>query len=213
MYTLENVLYKNVLNIGKLTIASGKITCLIGESGSGKTTLLKMLNHLVSCQQGVIRYKGEDLEVIDAINLRREVVMLPQTPVIFPGSIKDNLLIGLNFAQKKLPADKVLTAELNKVSINKELDERTDNLSGGEKQRLALARMILMQPETILLDEPTSALDDNTVEKVMAYILSYLKAGNKTAVMVTHSKQLAKKMADTIITMENGYIAAIEEVA
>ncbi len=213
MFLLENVLYKDILNIKKLIIASGKITCLIGESGSGKTSMLKLLNHLISCQQGVIKYKGEDLEVLDAISLRREVVMLPQAPVIIPGSIKDNLLIGIYLSKKTIPEDSTLISELKKIGVNKKLDEKTDNLSGGEKQRLALARTILMQPETLLLDEPTSALDDDTEGRVMDYILSYIKTGHKTAVMVTHSRQLAKNVADTIITMENGYISKIEDVA
>ncbi|MFO7952506.1 MAG: ABC transporter ATP-binding protein [Bacillota bacterium] len=213
MFHLKNVQFKNILYINELAIEAGKTTCIVGESGSGKTTLLKLLNHLINYEQGQIKYKEEDLKGLDAISLRREVILLPQTPVIFPGTLRDNLQVGLQFSKKEPAPDEKLLEEIHRLELYKQLDDQTDTFSGGEKQRLALVRVILMDPEVLLLDEPTSALDDNTVDKVMNRILDYVKSRQKTLIMVTHSKQLAKVTGEKIITLENGLVSGIEEVA
>jgi len=213
MFDLKNVRFKNILNIKELALEAGAITCIVGESGSGKTTLLKVLNHLINFEQGQINYRGKDLKELDAITLRREVILVPQNPVIFPGTLRDNLQIGLLFSKKEPASDERLLEEIHKLGLYKQLDDQTETFSGGEKQRLALARVILMDPEVLLLDEPTSALDDNTVDKVMGRILDYVKSRGKTLVMVTHSRQLAQMAGEKIITLEDGSVAGIEEVA
>ncbi len=213
MFHLKNVRFKNILNIKDLAIEAGKITCIIGESGSGKTTLLKLFNHLINFEQGQIYYQGKDLKALDAVNLRRKVILVPQNPVIFPGTLRDNLQIGLLFSKKEPASDQRLLEEIHKLGLYKELDDQTGTFSGGEKQRLALARVMLMDPEVLLLDEPTSALDDNTVDIVMERILDYGKSRGKTLVMVTHSRQLAQMAGHIIITLDNGSVSGIEEVA
>ncbi len=213
MFHLKNVQFKNILNINELAIEAGKITCIVGESGSGKTTLLKLFNHLINFEQGQINYRGEDLKKLDAIALRREVILVPQTPVIFPGTVRDNLQIGLLFSKKEPAADERLLEEIHGLGLYKQLDDQTDTFSGGEKQRLALARVLLMDPEVLLLDEPTSALDDNTVDIVMDRILDYIKSRQKTLIMVTHSKQLAQVAGEINITLDKGSVLSIEEVA
>lgn len=97
MFLLKNVRYKKILDIADLLIEDQKITCITGESGSGKSTLLRLLNKLISSDSGDIYFNGEQLSSIPSVSLRRKVLMLPQTPVIFPGSVRDNLLIGLLF--------------------------------------------------------------------------------------------------------------------
>jgi len=213
IFTLEEVRYLNVLSINQLTIEAQKITCITGESGSGKTTLLKLLNHLVDYSQGTITYKGKDLKSLDAVNLRREVIMVPQEPVIFSGTLRDNLLAGLQFAAKSTPNDERLRRELDHVGLDKKLDEDPGTLSGGEKQRLAIARVLLMDPEVMLLDEPTSALDEETGEKVISRVKDHLRDRGKTLVMVTHEKHLAEKLADVIIALHLGTINGVREVA
>jgi putative ABC transport system ATP-binding protein len=213
LFELTGVHYKNIITIKHLVIEAGQTTCIVGESGSGKTTLLKLLNNMLTCTRGKITYQGEDLKQIDPVRHRREVIMLPQTPVIFPGSVRDNLLIGLKFAGKKAVTDEKLLEELDRVGLNKELGEETEKLSGGEMQRLALARIILMEPCVLLLDEPTSALDEGSEDKITNYINNYLAGGDKTLVMVTHSRQLALQMGDRIVTVSGGVVTAAEEAA
>jgi putative ABC transport system ATP-binding protein len=209
-FQLEKVKYKNILKIDKLQIPESKITCIIGESGSGKTTLLRLLNNLISPDEGSIFYKGRNIEDIDPIQLRREVVMLPQNPTVFSGSVKDNLLIGLEFAGKDEAGDEVLSEVLSMAQLDKPLSAIASELSGGEKQRLALARIMLLEPEVILLDEPTSALDEGTEERVIESVVEFAKRKAGTLIMVVHSKSIAQRFADVAVTIQGGEVVAEE---
>ncbi|MFP4697217.1 MAG: ATP-binding cassette domain-containing protein [Eubacteriales bacterium] len=206
MFKLKDVKYKDIIDIKHLNIKAHKITCIIGESGSGKTTILKLLNKLISPDNGFILYNNNSLDNINSIELRREIVMLSQNPAIFSGSIKDNLLIGLNFSQKPSISDNELNKVLSLIKLNKSLDEDSEKLSGGEKQRLALGRVILMKPEVLLLDEPSSALDEATEHMIIEALVNYTKDNNKTLIMVTHSKKVANSFSDEIIEIKKGMI-------
>ncbi|AOY74980.1 ABC transporter ATP-binding protein [Clostridium formicaceticum] len=208
MFLLKEVKYKDILDIKKLTIKKHKVTCIVGESGSGKTTLLKLLNKLISCDYGEIFYENQSLKEINSVDLRRNVVMLPQYPAIFGGSIKDNLLIGLKFSEKQPISDDKLFQVLEVVKLNKKLDEDAEKLSGGEKQRIALARVILMEPEVLLLDEPSSALDEDTEHIIIDALVNYTKQNNKTLIMVTHSKKVANDFSDEIIEIKKGMVVS-----
>ncbi|SMO57994.1 ABC transporter ATP-binding protein [Melghirimyces algeriensis] len=199
MFTLRNVKYKNILSIPKLDIPTAQATCIVGKSGSGKSTLLKLLNHLISYDQGSIQFNGKPIESYDSVDLRRQVVMLPQTPALFGETVKDNLLIGLHFAEKSPVPDKQLQKALHAVHLDKDLEEKAEQLSGGEQQRLALGRMLLMDAPVYLLDEPTSALDEELEEVVMQSFFDAMKDKQKTIVIVTHSNHLAHQFADQII--------------
>ncbi|KXZ39232.1 putative ABC transport system ATP-binding protein [Alkalithermobacter thermoalcaliphilus JW-YL-7 = DSM 7308] len=206
MFLLKEVKYKNILNIKSLNIKQYKVTCIVGESGSGKTTLLRLLNKLISCDSGEIFYNNQPLTDINPIELRRNVVMLPQVPPIFKGSIKDNLLIGLKFSKKPLASDNQLYDVLKLVKLNKKLNQDAEKLSGGEKQRVALARVLLMKPEVLLLDEPSSALDEDTEHMLIDALVNYTKENGKTLIMVTHSKKVANEFSDEIIEIKEGMV-------
>jgi len=211
VFTLKEVKFNDILYIKELTIAEKKTTAMVGKSGSGKTTLLKLLNKLISPDSGTIYYRDTPLETIDSVALRREVVMMPQTPVIFEGNIRENLLIGLKFSEKKLSPDGRLMSVLQAVGLDKKLDEPAHLLSGGEKQRLALARLMLMVPRVWLLDEPSSALDKETEDEVMKKIMDFGKRNGSTIIFVTHSTPMAEKYAEEIIEIENGEIVSIKQ--
>jgi len=213
VFTLKKVRYKNILEIDDLTLHSLQTTCIVGESGSGKTTLLKLLNHMLTCEQGELLYQGENIKSLDPVKLRREVVMLPQAPLIFPGTIKDNLLIGLQFAEKPFVGDDLLLKMLDRMQLKKDLAHNAFELSGGEKQRLAICRIMLMQPEVFLLDEPTSALDDSTEEMAIEKLIDFAKEHHKTIIMITHSAKVARKYGDVMITLSGGKITKVEEAA
>lgn len=206
MYRLENVKYRDILYIENLEILPKKITCILGESGGGKTTLIKLLNKMISPTSGDIFYKKKSLRKIDSVELRREVVMLSQSPGIFPGSVRDNLLIGLKFSEKNPADDSELVEIMKKVHLYKSLDDVAENLSGGEKQRVALGRVMLMDPKILLLDEPSSALDEKTEKNIIKEVTDYVKTKNKTLIVVTHSKEIARDHADEIIEMAQGRI-------
>lgn len=212
MFTLKNVKYKHILDIDDLTIQKCKVTSIVGESGSGKSTLLRLLNKLISCDSGEIYYNDQPLDTINSIELRRNVVMLPQLPAIYPGTVRDNLLIGLNFADKSLVDDARLRQVLTIVHLNKELGDVSDKLSGGEKQRLALGRVLLLDPEVFLLDEPSSALDEETERIIIEKLVAYTKEANKTLIMVTHSKKVAQTYSEDIVEMNQGKVVNFKEV-
>lgn len=206
MYNIKKLGYKEILDINELNIPEGKVTCILGESGSGKTTLLRILNKLISHDRGIVEYNGTNINEIDSVELRREVVMLSQEPGIFKGTIRDNLLIGLRFAQRELVDDEVLRDSLVNVKLNENLDDNSDKLSGGEKQRLALARIILLDPKILLLDEPSSALDDETEELIINRLVDMCRYNSSTLIMVTHSNNLARTYGDNIIILRDGKV-------
>lgn len=212
MFSLKNVKYKHILNINYLSIKKNKVTCIVGESGSGKSTLLRLLNKLISCDSGEILYNDHPLNSINSVELRRNVVMLPQLPTIFPGTIRDNLLIGLKFAEKPIVDNEKLLNILKMVCLNKELNDDSEKLSGGEKQRLALGRVILLDPEVFLLDEPSSALDEETERIIIEKLVAYTKEANKTLIMVTHSKKIAQTYSEYIIEINQGKVLNLKEV-
>ena len=211
MFLFKNVSYKNILNIRELNIPSHKVTCIVGQSGSGKTTLLRLLNKIISYDEGEILYNDKSLRTIDSIKLWREVIMLPQIPVMFNGNVKENLLIGIKFSEKPLVPDEILYEILEFVQLDKELSESVEKLSGGEKQKLCLARALLLNPEVFLLDEPSSALDEDTEHLIISSLVEYTKKNNKTLIMVTHSKKIAKNFSDNIIEIKNGSLFIKEE--
>ena len=209
MFNFKNVKYKNILDIENLQIEKNKVTCIVGESGSGKTTLLKLFNKLISPDSGEIKYMDKSMKEVDSVELRREVVMLPQSPAIYEGNVKENLLIGIKFSEKEeIPEDEELEKILKEVSLAKNLYEDAEKMSGGEQQRLALGRIILLDPKVYLLDEPSSALDEETEHLVIEKMVEHVRKTNKTLVMVTHTKRIAEEFADNIIEVKKGKITS-----
>ena len=206
MFRIKNLKFKNILDIDDLHIEGNEVTCIVGKSGGGKTTLLKLLNNLISAEVGTILYKDKNIEKYNPLELRRNVVMLPQTTVMFSGSVRDNFEKTLLFTEKESADDEIYKGLLKKVGITHLLDADTLNLSGGEKQRIALARVLLLRPETLLLDEPSSALDDQTEDFIIRMVVDYSRETAGTLIMVTHSRSIAEKYANTIITLYDGKI-------
>ncbi len=206
MFTFDNVKYKDILAIDDLKIEIGKVTCITGPSGSGKSTFLRLINKLISPDSGVISLNGENIADINSVEYRRRVPMLSQSPVTFPGTIRDNLLIGRKFQNKEAPSDDKLLAALKAVSLDEPLDKDVDNLSGGEQQRVSIARLMLLDSEVYLLDEPSSALDDLTEDFVIKSMVDMARDENKTIIYVTHSNSMADKYSDRVIKIVDGRI-------
>ncbi len=212
MFTLKDVTYRDIVDIPHLDIPSGKVTCIVGRSGSGKTTTLRMLNRMISPDTGTILYKGTPISEIDPVRLRRQVVMLPQTPVMFDGTIRDNLLIGLEFSEREPVPDDALRRVLEIMDLRKELEDDAATLSGGEKQRVALGRILVMRPAAALLDEPSSALDEGTERAVIGRLADAARERGVTVVMVTHSRPLAEAVADHLVEIEAGRVVTTNGV-
>lgn len=206
MFEFVEVKFKDILDIPALHIEKDRITSFVGPSGSGKTTILKMLNKMLSPTEGHILFNDRNLNEIDSVSHRRCVTMLSQSPVVFQGNIRENLIAGLRFQNREMPDDAALKEMLKKMKLHKELESSVETLSGGEKQRLALGRVLLLNSEVYLLDEPSSALDDETAEAIIEMIAGYAKHEKKTLIMVTHSKAIAQRFSDEIIEISGGKV-------
>lgn len=203
MFELKEIVVKDVLEIKELTLKDDVIS-IEGQSGTGKSTLLRLLNNLDDPASGEIYFKDKKLNDIEPLKLRKRIVMLPQNPVIFDGTIKDNLNIGLHLSDQKSAPDNVLKEILETFWLNKDLDTSASDLSGGEKQRLSLARILLMKKaEVFLLDEPSSDLDDKTSEHIIERFIKQAKNNHQQIIMVTHDKSISEKFADNIINMDH----------
>lgn len=211
MIRLEYVCVNEIIKIDDLTIGDKSVTCVVGQSGSGKTTLLRLLNNLDSPDEGEIRYHNELMRKLDPIILRRKITMVAQTPVIFDGTIRDNLLIGMQFAEQEAAGEQKMKQVLDTMALNKELDTDASDLSGGEEQRLALARALLLDAEVFLLDEPSSALDDTTARNVIQAFADQIRKDKKAIVMITHDRKLAELFADSVIDMDKYSLALPEK--
>jgi len=204
MFEFVDVKFKEIIDLPALCLESKKITTLVGASGSGKTTILKMLNKMLSPTHGRIMFNNYDLSRINSVAHRRQVAMLSQNPALFEGNIRENLLIGLKLQGKDLPGDDAVLGVMAQIKLSKPLDSPVHTLSGGEKQRLALGRVLLLNPAVYLLDEPSAALDEKTEEMIIQMVTEHVREKNKTMVMVTHSKAIAEQYADTMIEIVSG---------
>ena len=130
MFKFEHVKYKDIIDIDNLNINLGEVTCIIGPSGSGKSTCLRLINKLISPTTGIISLNGENIANINSVEYRRKVPMLSQSPVSFPGSIRDNLLMGRKFQGKNEVSNSDLQNALDKVSLDEPssaLDDITED--------------------------------------------------------------------------------------
>ena len=183
-------------------IAAHGVTALLGPSGSGKSTLLRCCNKLEVPSDGVIRYHGDDLSQLDVLRLRRRVAMVFQKPTPFPGSCRDNLHV----AEPSLTDDHCREL-LARVQLGAEFLEReATELSGGEAQRLCLARSLAVDPEVVLMDEVTSSLDPSA-RRALELLARSLADSGIPIVWVTHDLAQARRLADTTIVIVEGHVA------
>lgn len=208
-YDVENV--KNVLNIGQLQIKPGERIALLGKVGAGKSTLLKLLAGQALATQGKVLVDGVDIARIDPVDLRRQLGWLSQDSRLFFGTLRQNLMLGNPHAseQEMLQALRISGAlslvQQDAASLDRIINEGGRGLSGGQRQMVMLSRMILRQPQVVLLDEPTASMDEQLEEHVIKQMQEWLSG--RTLVLVTHRPALLK-MVDRIVVMDNGKIVA-----
>jgi len=191
---------KVILQDVDLVVKQGTFLSILGPSGAGKTTLLRLFNGLQSPTRGQIRLEGTPLEEIPVPVLRRRVGMLFQKPAVFQGTVADNLLISRrwNGAVQNISRED-LKKVLEEVGLPEEMLEReARSLSGGEQQRMALARTLLHQPEVLLLDEPTTGLDPQLSRRLLQRVKRLQEKHALTVVAVSHDHSLMKSCAQEV---------------
>ena len=190
-----------------LEIEKGELVVFVGPSGCGKSTFLKTLNRMNDLVPGVkitgdIRYRGKDIfsPDTDVNELRREIGMVFQKPNPFPMSIYDNIAYGprTHGIRSKSKLDDIVEKSLRDAAIWDEVKDRLKKsalgMSGGQQQRLCIARALAVQPEVLLMDEPTSALDPISTSKIEELAMELKK--DYTIIMVTHNMQQATRISD-----------------
>lgn len=179
------------------------VTAIVGPSGAGKTSLLRCLNRLEEPHEGRILLDGTDTRALDPTELRCRVGMIFQTPVLFEGGVRANLMYGMNGVP-----DGDLEAALESAGLAPTFLERESSaLSVGQAQRVCIARALVRHPEVLLLDEPTSALDFKAAAKIEE-LLGSLAGQGLTLILVTHNLDQAKKVADHAVLLVDGRIVA-----
>ncbi len=183
-----------------LQIALGEITIIYGKSGAGKTTLLNIIGGLEQADSGQILISGSQVKHSRETRLKTFNYIFQNFALIENMSIEENLKIALKYKKlSKIKASQKISDVLAYVDISNNISDKIYNLSGGEQQRIAIARSILKGGDIILADEPTGSLDDENKENVMN-ILSKLNEEGKTIIIVTHDKSL-KQYANNIIEL------------
>lgn len=192
---------RRVLDIDHAVIAGAGPTAIVGPSGSGKSTLLRLCNGLEAPSAGVVRYLGTDLVDADPLAHRREVAMVFQQPIALAGTVGDNL----READTDLGDDAIVEA-LHRVGLSSEIAGRpADELSGGELQRLGLARSLATGPHVLLLDEVTSALDRTNAARIERLVGGFVAQGI-VAVWVTHDLEQLRRVAQQVVVVIDGRV-------
>ncbi len=200
---------KTILKDITISIDQGDYISLVGPSGSGKSTFLKLCCHLISPTEGIILYKNKSIMEHNPMELRKSIAYCFQTPYLFGETVMDNISFPYHLRNIKVDLKRVeelfVLFNLDKEYLNKDVR----NLSGGEKQRIALIRTLVFNPDILLLDEVTSALDvDNTM--IVENVMKLLNQDGTTIIWITHNPEQSKRNAHKLLTLEAGEIKSLE---
>jgi len=200
-----------ILDDVSVDVARGGALVLVGPSGSGKSSLLRCLNRLEEPTAGVVRFDGRAITELDPRELRRRAALVLQTPVLFEGTVRENLMVHapgvtLDFSEGRL------REMLGEVGLDAALIDRdAAMLSGGEKQRVTIARALLRDPQALLLDEPTSALDPPNATLVVETICRLRDSRGLSIVAVTHAPELVRRLGGALLYLVKGRMQIMDE--
>ena len=203
---LEKKLEDNEILKGvNLKIDKGEIVGIVGPSGSGKSTLLRCINRLIEADEGIILFNKKNIKEIPPIELRRNIVLVHQESVMFPGSVYDNVSYGASLVGK-VKKSHILKCIQDAGLPEEFLDKDASKLSGGEKKRVALARALALEPSVLLLDEPTSGVDPKKIKTVEQNITDFSKNRKLTVLWVTHNIDQAMRVSGCIANLKDGLV-------
>lgn len=207
---------KEVLQIDKLSVCAGRITGIIGPSGAGKSTMLRILNLLEPATQGEVFYFGSKVSAwhSERMEVRRRMTMVFQKPALLDMSVYDNIAYGLR-ARKldKKEIDTRVRSVLEVIGMDELSRQRAKTLSGGEAQRVAFARALVLKPDILFLDEPTANLDPANVELLESLITGLNRDVGTTVVIVTHNLFQAQRIADQAAFFYQGRLVEAGETS
>lgn len=198
-----------------LGFEAGGAYSILGPSGAGKTTLLRLLNRLEEPTVGTLWFQGIPYAELSPMLLRRRVAMVFQVPVIFPGTVRENLCLAVQLQHRDGHADSAgLSRALEAAGLDGGMLERgATALSVGEKQRVCIARALMTEPEVLLLDEPTAALDPTTSRRLIESIVALGRGAGLTVIMVSHQPEHARAFGGQVIVLADGGVVEQTDAA
>lgn len=202
---------KTILDRLNGSVEAGDFVSIVGPSGSGKSTFLKLCCHLISPTEGDILWNGTSFQQFSPTELRKRIGYCFQTPVLFGDLVESNMSFPYSIRKQAMDRERVQKLFSCFQMSTEYLQREIRNLSGGEKQRIALIRALLFQPEVLLLDEITSALDtENT--KIVEEAIETLNREGITVLWVTHNPEQSRRVAKHLLTLESGQIKSWEAI-
>ena len=202
-----------VLRDVSVDVPEGELLVVIGPSGGGKSSLLRCLNRLNDIDSGSIHLDGQSIYDLPVTELRRKVGMMFQKTAAFEGSVADNIAYGARLQGQTLTQEETL-ALMSQVSLETELaDKPAAELSGGQEQRLAIARALALNPSLLLLDEPTSSLDPIATSRVEDSLMQLRQQSDLTMIWVSHSIEQARRIGSRVLLLDGGRIIREDTVA
>ena len=194
-----------VLDVEHASVKRAETLALIGANGAGKTTLLLMLARLLQPSRGEILFNGEPIEKINLLEYRRRIALVLQEPLLMDMNVEQNIALGLNFRGVDKTTIKTKVNEwIARLGIEHLRKRHSAELSGGEAQRVSLARAFILNPDLLLLDEPFSALDAPTRTRLRAELKSILQETHTTTIFITHDLNEAAELGERTLMIENG---------
>ena len=194
-----------------LTVSRGERVGLIGPSGAGKTTLLKLINRLEDADGGDVSVAGRNVTDWDVQELRRYAALVLQKPYVFDGTVRENVVFAFRAADRKLPPDEVVESLLADSGLpDVDIKRPACTLSGGEQQRVCLARSLALVPAVLMLDETTGSLDPNVAAGVLSRIYGRCRDDGLTLIHVTHEVPKLRAL-DRLVVIADGRV--VEEGA
>lgn len=195
-----------------VAVRRGEVLAVVGASGAGKSSFLRLLNRLDEPTGGTVLFGGGDFRAIPPRELRRRIGMVMQRAYLFPGTVAVNIAFGPRQRGEAL-AEAQIEALLERVGLASYGNRDVSYLSGGEAQRVSVARTLANGPEALLLDEPTSALDEDSARGVEDLVLGIVRERQMTCVIVTHNTAQAQRIADRTMVMAAGKLVSIGPTA
>ena len=199
-----------VAEVDYLSVDQGNVLAVVGPNGAGKTSLLLAVARLIKPERGQILFKGEEVSAQQDVRFRRRIALVLQEPLLVSRSVYENAALGLHFRRiSKEEIARRVDHWLERLGIAHLRDRRADKLSGGEAQRVSLARAFVLQPELLLLDEPFSALDSPTRRGLLEELHSILAETATTTLMITHNLQEATQVSHYLAVIIGGKLRQI----
>ena len=201
---------RQTLQIDSLSIPQGETLAVVGPNGAGKSTLLLALAHLLKPIRGEIIFRDKPISKWDEMEYRRRISIVFQDPLLMDLSVEQNVALGLKFRGTPQEESRVRVGKwMKQLGIESLAKRRAGQLSGGEAQRVSLARAFILEPELLLLDEPFSSLDPPTRAKMLEDLSGLLAQDHRTAIFVTHNLNEAAKLSHRIAVLVGGMLRQV----